>query len=78
MHHIQSGENADEGRKSNAPIFLKEEELSGSELEEFVEERYGRGSDHVMYDEDDKEYELRKSLLHSPLDPAVWKVRCKV
>ncbi|CAA7388097.1 unnamed protein product [Spirodela intermedia] len=75
---IFSGKNAAKGRKSNAPFFLKEKELSGSELEEFVEERYGRGSDHVLYDEDDKEYELRKSLLHCPDDPAVWRVRCKV
>ncbi|CAA6653737.1 unnamed protein product [Spirodela intermedia] len=75
---IFSGKNAAKGRKSNAPFFLKEEELSGSELEEFVEERYGRGSDHVLYDEDDKESELRKSLLHCPDDPAVWRVRCKV
>uniref|UniRef100_A0A1D1Y2K9 Putative transcription elongation factor SPT5 1 n=1 Tax=Anthurium amnicola TaxID=1678845 RepID=A0A1D1Y2K9_9ARAE len=64
--------------KSNVPFFLKEEELSGDELVEAVNARYGYGSDHVFYDDDDKEYDDRKSLLESTADPTIWRVKCMV
>ncbi|MQM18242.1 hypothetical protein Taro_051231 [Colocasia esculenta] len=76
---IQVGAKESKGAgKSTLPLFLKEEELSGEELEEYVKKRYGQGSDGVMYDEDDKEGDDRKSSLLSTSDPTIWRVRCMV
>ena len=57
---------------------MKEEELSGDELEELIKERYGRGSEYVVYDKDPKERDTGVSIEHSAEDPNIWRVKCMV
>lgn len=57
---------------------MKEEELSGDELEELIKDRYGRASEYVVYDEDPKECDDGVSVEHSAEDQKIWRVKCMV
>ncbi|XP_010933199.1 uncharacterized protein [Elaeis guineensis] len=64
------------GKSHPVPFFLKEEELSGDELEALIKDRYGHGSEFVVYNEDSKERDDRISEVDSLKDPTVWRVKC--
>ncbi|XP_008794002.2 protein RNA-directed DNA methylation 3 [Phoenix dactylifera] len=66
------------GKSHPLPFFLKEEELSGDELEALIKDRYGHGSEFVVYNEDSKERDDRVSEVDSLKDPSVWRVKCMV
>ncbi|KAK9127542.1 hypothetical protein Syun_016339 [Stephania yunnanensis] len=61
------------------PILPKEEELSGDELEKYLEERYKTGSHHVKYAGDESEPADEKDfLMPSKNDPTIWRIKCMV
>lgn len=66
------------GKSHPIPFFLKEEELSGDELEALIKDRYGHGSEFVVYNEDSKERDDKVSEVDSLKDPTVWRVKCMV
>ncbi|ONK75729.1 uncharacterized protein A4U43_C03F19930 [Asparagus officinalis] len=66
------------GKSPYLPIFVKEEEVSGDELEELIKDRYGKGSEYVVYDEDPKQDNAAVSVEHLAGDPNIWKVKCMV
>lgn len=66
------------GKSHPLPFFLKEEELSGDELEALIKDRYGHGSEFVVYNEDSKERDDKISEVDSLKDPTVWRVKCMV
>ncbi|KAL9271144.1 RNA-directed DNA methylation 3-like protein [Drosera capensis] len=69
------------GRSNPVPFLPKEEELSGDELEKFLEERYRRGSGFVRYAGDAFETKATAAgafALPSIQDSPLWKVKCKV
>lgn len=65
-------------RPSHLPFFVKEEELSGDELEELIKDRYGRSSKYVVHAEDSKESGDEVSAADLMKDPTVWKIKCMV
>ena len=69
------------GRLHHLPFLLKEEELSDDELEKLLKERYGRGSNNVVYadeNQDSKDYNDRVHSMNSAKDPTIWRVKCMV
>ncbi|KAK9153877.1 hypothetical protein Sjap_001357 [Stephania japonica] len=61
------------------PILPKEEELSGDELEKYLEERYKTGSHHVKYAGDESELvDDKDSIMPSKNDPTIWRIKCMV
>ncbi|GAB2222663.1 hypothetical protein Drorol1_Dr00016783 [Drosera rotundifolia] len=69
------------GRSNPVPFLPKEEELSGDELEKFLEERYRRGSGFVRHAGDAFETKATAAgafVLPSVQDSPLWKVKCKV
>ncbi|GAB2286890.1 hypothetical protein Dimus_021278 [Dionaea muscipula] len=68
------------GTSQPLPFQPKVEELSGEELEKFLEERYRSGSGYVRYAEDAFESKGAGEgilVLPSLQDPPMWKVKCK-
>lgn len=65
-------------RPPHLPFFVKEEELSGDELEELIKDRYGRSSKYVVHAEDSKESGDEVSAADLTKDPTVWKIKCMV
>ncbi|XP_020091605.1 protein RNA-directed DNA methylation 3 isoform X3 [Ananas comosus] len=65
-------------RPPHLPFFVKEEELSGDELEELIKDRYGRSSKYVVHAEDSKESGDEVSAADLMKDPTVWKIKCMI
>ncbi|XP_042427174.1 protein RNA-directed DNA methylation 3-like isoform X1 [Zingiber officinale] len=63
------------GKSHHLPFLVKEEELSGDELEELIKERYGPGSEHVIHNDNPIECEDKEV---GELGMPIWKVKCMV
>ncbi|CAL9773923.1 unnamed protein product [Musa acuminata subsp. burmannicoides] len=66
-----------DGQSHHLPFFVKEE-LSGDELEELINDRYAHGSDHVTYNDDSAECDVKASEADGMKDVIIWKVKCMV
>jgi transcription elongation factor SPT5 len=65
-------------RSHPLPFLVKEEELSGDELEEFIRKRYSNGvryaGDRNFSTEDDDIFSMDGALK----EPTIWRVKCMV
>lgn len=66
-----------DGQSHHLPFFVKEE-LSGDELEELINDRYAHGSEHVTYNDDSAECDVKASEADGMKDVIIWKVKCMV
>ncbi|CAL9106355.1 unnamed protein product [Musa textilis] len=66
-----------DGQSHHLPFFVKEE-LSGDELEELINDRYARGSEHVTYNDDSAECDVKVSEADGMKDVIIWRVKCMV
>jgi hypothetical protein len=66
-------------RSHPLPFLVKEEELSGDELEEFVRSRYSSGVKYVanqnFHQQDDNDMFTMDGALK---EPTIWRVKCMV
>ncbi|WOK93955.1 protein RNA-directed DNA methylation 3 isoform X2 [Canna indica] len=64
------------GKSHQLPFFVKEEELSGDELEELIKERYNESSGYVVYNDDSAEGDDKGSGADELKDVTIWRVKC--
>ncbi|KAM0937231.1 putative ribosomal protein L2, domain 2 [Dioscorea sansibarensis] len=74
---IEPGDLKGTGKAHQLPFLVKEEELSGDELEELIKDRYGRDSKYVVHEGDAKVFD-DVSQTHDMKDPNIWRVKCMV
>jgi transcription elongation factor SPT5 len=76
--HVQNLSHKRTERSHPLPFLVKEEELSGDELEEFIKNRYSNrvkyAADRSYSREDDDIFPMDCALK----EPTIWKVKCMV
>nr|CAB3461038.1 unnamed protein product [Digitaria exilis] len=76
--HVQNLSHKRTERSHPLPFLVKEEELSGDELEEFIRNRYSSGvkyaADRNYVREDDDDFPMDDALK----EPTIWRVKCMV
>ncbi|RLN30535.1 hypothetical protein C2845_PM05G32910 [Panicum miliaceum] len=76
--HVQNLSHKRTERSHSLPFLVKEEELSGDELEEFIRNRYSNGvkyaADRSYSREDDDIFPMDGALK----EPTIWRVKCMV
>jgi len=76
--HVQNLSHIRTERSHPLPLQVKEEELSGDELEEFIMNRYSNGvkyaADRSYSREDDDIFPMDGALK----EPTIWRVKCMV
>ena len=76
--HVVKGGHKRTERSHPLPFLVKEEELSGDELEEFVRNRYSNvkyAADRNFHQEDDDDMFPVDGALK---EPTIWRVKCMV
>ncbi|TVU20667.1 hypothetical protein EJB05_36885 [Eragrostis curvula] len=78
--HVENVSHKRTERSHPLPFLVKEEELSGDELEEFVRKRYSTGVKYAsdrnyhQQDDDDQMFPMDGALK----EPTIWRVKCMV
>lgn len=57
---------------------VKEEELSGDELEQFINDRYSNRVRYAGYGGSTEQYDDDESTMDGVKDPIIWRVKCMV